>query len=205
MSTSDSDCSIDWLASDDDSASPKTLSPQHEEEPLAPPSTSSSSLREATRRRRRRSGRCDCADSAAALRTPAASPVQGFTSVYTQQTLPVESKHRSTRKRTHGAGLDGFSEGPQSGPENEFFSQKVRGWFLSGRSIFLKMFLDKLWSVCGQQLLHRHALSNMAADSSDPLRPPLTHVNIRLLYKRCCFVLAFTLSLCPLQGCDEMF
>lgn len=152
MSTSDSDYSIDWLASDeDDYDDPKRLSPEQAEEPPAPPASSSpssssspaSSLREspagcfhceATRRRRRRSDRSDCrdggrcgvdADSPGALQTPAVSPVQGFTSVYTQQTLPVESQRLSGRKRAHGGGLDELCEKPQH-TENELFSQKVR-------------------------------------------------------------------------------
>ncbi|XP_073320130.1 uncharacterized protein [Pagrus major] len=146
MSTSDSDYSIDWLASDeDDYDSPKTLSPGRAEEPLAPPSPSSSSppLRRsppscfhcaATRRRRRRWRRrsgscCDCKDGAscdspASLQTPAVSPVQGFTSVYTQQTLPVASEHQSSRKRAHSAGLDGLCEKPPAGTENDLFTQK---------------------------------------------------------------------------------
>lgn len=145
MSTSDSDYSIDWLASDDDdSSSPTRLSPQLTEELLVPPSPSTSSFRECptscfhcgATRRRRRSGRCDykdggrCgvdADSAAALQTPAVSPFQGFTSVYTQQTLSVESKCHSTRKRAHSAGLDGVCGKPRADSENELFLQKVRG------------------------------------------------------------------------------
>ncbi|XP_070687581.1 circadian-associated transcriptional repressor-like [Pempheris klunzingeri] len=147
MSTSDSDYSIDWLASDeDDDNSTKRLSPPHAEEPpiLVPSSSSSSSstaaasLREsptglflcgATQRRRRRSD-CDRgrrgvdADSPAAPQTPALSPVQGFTSVYTQQTLPVEPKHHSSRKRAHGARLDELCEKPQADTENELFSHK---------------------------------------------------------------------------------
>nr|XP_046253060.1 circadian-associated transcriptional repressor-like isoform X2 [Scatophagus argus] len=150
MSTSDSDCSIDWLASDDDDdcESPGRLSPQHVQEPLIPPPSSSSSsppppppslsLRESpscfgcgATRRRSRSERCDCeegghrgvdADSPGALHTPDVSPVRGFTSVYSQQTLSVESKHRSARKRALGAGLD--CEKPRADAEDELFSQK---------------------------------------------------------------------------------
>ncbi|XP_076591156.1 uncharacterized protein LOC143323259 [Chaetodon auriga] len=143
MSTSDSDSSIDWLASDeDDCDSPKTSSPHRAEEPPASPSSSTSSLKEApasclhcgaAQRRKRRSDRCDCkdegccgviADSAAAPQTPAVSPFQGFTSVYTPQTLSAEWKHRSTRKRAHGAGLDALCETPPADTENELFSQK---------------------------------------------------------------------------------
>ncbi|XP_037648831.1 circadian-associated transcriptional repressor-like isoform X2 [Sebastes umbrosus] len=142
MSTSDSDYSIDWLASDeDDYDSPKTLSPQHAEESPVPPSSSTSSLRESPtrclhsgatqRRRRRRSDHCDCkdggrcgvdADSPAALQTLTVSPVQGFTSISEQ--LSVESKHHSTRKRAHSAGSDGLCEKTQPDTENELFSQK---------------------------------------------------------------------------------
>ncbi|XP_070816949.1 circadian-associated transcriptional repressor-like [Chaetodon trifascialis] len=136
MSTSDSDSSIDWLASDeDDCDSPKTSSPYRAEEPPASPSSSTSSLREApaAQRRKRRSDRCDCkdegccgvsADSAAAPQTPAVSPVQGFTSVYAPQTLSAESKHRWTGKRAHGAGLDALCETPPADTENQLFSQK---------------------------------------------------------------------------------
>ncbi|XP_039983691.1 circadian-associated transcriptional repressor-like isoform X2 [Xiphias gladius] len=157
MSTSDSDYSIDWLASDeDDYDSPKTLSPQHAEEPPVPPSSPPSSSSSssppsssqesptscfcsgATRRRRRRrrrrsssSSSSDCrdckdggADSPAAPQTPAAGPVQGFTSVCTQQTPSVESRHPSTGKRAHGAGSDGLCEKLQADTENELFSHK---------------------------------------------------------------------------------
>ncbi|KAI3377886.1 hypothetical protein L3Q82_008464 [Scortum barcoo] len=133
MSTSDSDYSIDWLASDeDDCYSPKRLSPQRTEEPPIPPesssspSSSSSSLRESpsnhllssATQRRRTSGCCDCKDggrSLAPLQTPAVSPLQGFTSVYTP--------HPSS-KRAHGAGVDGLCEKPQADTENEKFSHK---------------------------------------------------------------------------------
>lgn len=143
MSTSDSDYSIDWLASDeDDYDSPKRLSPQHAEEPPVPPS-STSSLRESptscflSTQRRRRSDYCDCtdggccgvaADSPDALQTPTVSPVQGFTSVCEQ--LSVESKHHSTRKRAHSTGLDGLCEKTQPHTENELFSHKVRYFLL---------------------------------------------------------------------------
>ncbi|XP_051234417.1 circadian-associated transcriptional repressor-like [Dicentrarchus labrax] len=125
MSTSDSDYSIDWLASDeDDYESPRRLSPQHTEEPPPPPSSSStsSSLREsptscfhcgAAQRRRRARGDCkDGADPPAGLQAPSGSPVQGFTSVYTQ--------HRSARKRAHS----GLCEKPQAETENELFFHK---------------------------------------------------------------------------------
>ncbi|XP_045889225.1 circadian-associated transcriptional repressor-like isoform X2 [Micropterus dolomieu] len=143
MSTSDSDYSIDWLASDeDDFDSPKRLSPQlTEEPPVSPSSSSSSSLRESpsscfhreATRRRSRSDCCDCKDggrcgvdagSAAALQAPAVSPVWGFTCVYTQQTLSVESEHQSSRKRAHCAASDGLCEKPRAHTENELFSQK---------------------------------------------------------------------------------
>lgn len=140
MSTSDSDCSIDWLASDeDDYDGLKTLSPQQAEEPPEPPSSpssSTSSVREsptscfhcgATQRRKRRSDRREVdADSPSAPQTPAVSPVQGFTSVYTPQTLSGESRHHSTRKRAYGAGPGVLCENPPADTENELFSQKVR-------------------------------------------------------------------------------
>ncbi|XP_040902482.1 circadian-associated transcriptional repressor-like isoform X2 [Toxotes jaculatrix] len=141
MSTSDSDYSIDWLASDeDDYDSPKRLSPQCTEEPPAPPSASSSSsspttsssqesptscfLSAAAQRRRRSEGKDGGVDSPAAPQAPAVSPVQGFTSVCMQQTFSVESQHHSTRKRARGAGLDGLCEKPQPDTENELFSHK---------------------------------------------------------------------------------
>ncbi|XP_041790586.1 circadian-associated transcriptional repressor-like isoform X2 [Chelmon rostratus] len=138
MSTSDSDCSIDWLASDeDDYDGLKTLSPQQAEEPPEPPSSpssSTSSVREsptscfhcgATQRRKRRSDHREVdADSPSAPQTPAVSPVQGFTSVYTPQTLSGESRHHSTRKRAYGAGPGALCENPPADTENELFSQK---------------------------------------------------------------------------------
>ncbi|GAA6222954.1 circadian-associated transcriptional repressor-like [Lates japonicus] len=143
MSTSDSDYSIDWLASDeDDYDSPKRLSPQHaEEQPVPPLSSSSSSSSSSTSFResptscfhsgasqRRRSDCCDCKDggveSPATLETPAVSPVQGFTSICTQQTVSVESRHHSARKRAHGAGLDELCGKPQPDTENELFLHK---------------------------------------------------------------------------------
>ncbi|XP_042266305.1 circadian-associated transcriptional repressor-like isoform X1 [Thunnus maccoyii] len=141
MSTSDSDYSIDWLASDeDDYDGPERLTPQHADAPPVPSSSSSStttSLREspsscfrsgATQRRRsdcKDGGRCgDVADSPAPLETPAVSPVQGFTSVCKQQTLSVESKHHAVRKRAHSAALDELCEKPQPDTENELFSHK---------------------------------------------------------------------------------
>ncbi|XP_042337674.1 putative protein TPRXL, partial [Plectropomus leopardus] len=135
MSSSDSDNSIDWLASDeDDYDSPKRLSPQQAEESPQPPSSSSSSspssssssssVRESpTSRRWKRSGCCDCkdggrcggdADSAAAAQTSPVSPVQGFTSVCEQ--LPVESKRHSERKR--------LCEKTPADTEHELLSQK---------------------------------------------------------------------------------
>ncbi|XP_031179562.1 circadian-associated transcriptional repressor-like isoform X2 [Sander lucioperca] len=130
MSTSDSDYSIDWLASDeDDYDSPKRLSPQHAEELPLPPS-STSSLRESPKscshsQQRRRKDYCDCKDEGRCgvdADSPAVTPVQGFTSVCEQ--LSVESKHHSTRKRAHSAGSDGLCEKTQPDTENELFSQK---------------------------------------------------------------------------------
>ncbi|XP_059213451.1 circadian-associated transcriptional repressor-like isoform X2 [Centropristis striata] len=144
MSTSDSDYSIDWLASDeDDYDSPRRLSPGHAEESPVPVSSSlspSSLLREsptscfhpaAEWRRRRTSGCCGCrdgglcgveADSPAAPQTPTLSPVQGFTSVC--DPLSVDSNHHPSRKRAHSAGVDGLCEKTQPHTENELFSQK---------------------------------------------------------------------------------
>ncbi|KAM7405657.1 hypothetical protein PAMP_000091 [Pampus punctatissimus] len=126
MSTSDSDDSIDWLASDeDDYDSPEMLSPPQADAPLVPSSSSttatsfrespSSCLHSAAAQRRR----SDCKDGR--QETPAVSPVQGFTSVCKQQTLPVE-----TRKRAHDAALDELCEKPQPDTENEIFSHKCR-------------------------------------------------------------------------------
>lgn len=149
MSTSDSDYSIDWLASDeDDYDSPKRLSPQHAEEQPVPPlssslsSSSSTSFRESPSScfhsgasQRRRSDCCDCKDggveSPATLQTPAVSPVQGFTSICTQQTVSVESRHHSARKRAHGASLDELCGKPHPDTENELFLHKVRGFSLA--------------------------------------------------------------------------
>ncbi|XP_026233799.1 uncharacterized protein LOC113174224 isoform X2 [Anabas testudineus] len=139
MSTSDSDYSIDWLASDDEDGSPRRSSPQHPGELPAPPSPSLSSSTTSLRKsptssfgsgttKRRRSDCCDCTDegvdSPVALQTPAVSPLQGFTSVCTQQTLSVESKYQSTRKRARSTGLDGLCEKLQPDTENELFSHK---------------------------------------------------------------------------------
>ncbi|XP_028443296.1 uncharacterized protein LOC114561462 isoform X1 [Perca flavescens] len=133
MSTSDSDYSIDWLASDeDDYDSPKRLSPQRAEEMPLPPS-STSSLRESPkscshsqqRRRRRRRDYCDRKDEVRCgvdADSPAVTPVQGFTSVCEQ--LCVESTHQSTRKRAHSAGSVGLCEKTQPDAGNELFSQK---------------------------------------------------------------------------------
>ncbi|XP_067351539.1 uncharacterized protein [Channa argus] len=130
MSTSDSDYSIDWLASDeDDYDSPKTSSPQHTERPLVPPppssSSSATSLRESPTN-------CICSGATLGkrnackdvLQTLAVSPVQGFTSICPQPTLSMESKHHSARKRAYDAGLDVLSEKPKPDSENELFSQK---------------------------------------------------------------------------------
>ncbi|XP_029284501.1 uncharacterized protein LOC115006413 [Cottoperca gobio] len=141
MSTSDSDYSIDWLASDeDDYDSPTRLSPHHAEESPVPPS-STSSLREpptsclhsgATQQRMRWSDYCDCkngggcgvdSDSPAAPQTPTLSPVQGLTSVC-EQLSAGGSKHHSTRKRAHSAHVQTLCEKTQPDTENELFSQK---------------------------------------------------------------------------------
>ncbi|XP_034722415.1 circadian-associated transcriptional repressor-like isoform X2 [Etheostoma cragini] len=137
MSTSDSDYSIDWLASDEeDYDGPKGLSPPRAEESPWPPS-STSSLRESPkscspsqqrrrrRRRRRRRDNCDCKGEGrrgVEAESPAATPVQGLTSVCEQ--LSVESKHHSTRKRAHSAGSDGLCEKTQPDTENQLILQK---------------------------------------------------------------------------------
>lgn len=144
MSTSDSDYSIDWLASDEDDDSLKSSSPQQSEDlPVPPPSSSSLSLSTTSLRKsptssfrsgatqRSRSDCCDCkdegVDSPVTRQTPAFGPLQRFTSVCTQQTLSVESKYQSTRKRAHSTRLHGLCEKPQPDTENELFSHKVRG------------------------------------------------------------------------------
>ncbi|KAG7481975.1 circadian-associated transcriptional repressor-like [Solea senegalensis] len=133
MSTSDSDYSIDWLASDEeDYESPKTLSPRCTVESSSSSSSSSSSRESPTScvhsgaNQRRMSKSRNCADvrAQAVLQTPAFSLPQGSTSVCLQQTLPVESQHRSTRKRANSAGLDGLCEKNQADTENELFSHK---------------------------------------------------------------------------------
>lgn len=142
MSTSDSDYSIDWLASDEDDDSPKTSSPQQSED-LPVPSSSSVSLSTTSLRKsptscfrfgennRGRSDCCDCkdegVDSPVTRQTPAFSPLHGFTSACTQQTLSVESKYQSTRKRAHSGRLHGLCEKPQPDTENQLFSHKVSG------------------------------------------------------------------------------
>ncbi|KAK2853645.1 hypothetical protein Q5P01_006306 [Channa striata] len=131
MSTSDSDCSIDWLASDeDDCDSPRTSSPQHTENLLVPPpppssSSSAASLRDSPTNcicsGRTQGTRSDCKD---VLQTTSVSPVLGFTTIYTQPSLSAESRHHSTRKRAYDAGLDRLSEQLQPDSENELFSHK---------------------------------------------------------------------------------
>ncbi|KAI4830951.1 hypothetical protein KUCAC02_002552 [Chaenocephalus aceratus] len=98
MSTSDSDYSIDWLASDeDDYGSPTRLSPQHAEELPVPPSSNlihySYKLH------------------------PLCSGAAG-------QELSEGSKHHYTRKRVHSAHVEGLCEKTQTDTENEQFSQK---------------------------------------------------------------------------------
>ncbi|XP_075934671.1 uncharacterized protein LOC142934136 [Anarhichas minor] len=129
MSTSDSDYSIDWLASDeddyDDDSSPKRLSPQRGEESpppsSPPPSPSSSSLRESPtscfhsqRKKRRRSGCSDCKDGGrrGVDADSPVGPLQGFTPVSEQ--LSAESKHQSS----------GLCEKTPADSEHELFSRK---------------------------------------------------------------------------------
>ncbi|XP_069572048.1 circadian-associated transcriptional repressor-like isoform X2 [Brachyistius frenatus] len=126
MSTSDSDYSIDWLASDeDDYDGPTTLIPQLAEElpSSSPPSSSSSSsslsssgatatscresptscFHSGAQRKRRRSH----------CREEADSPVQGFTSVC------EEAELRSSRKRPGGD-----ASAARTDSEDELFSRK---------------------------------------------------------------------------------
>ncbi|KAM7014922.1 uncharacterized protein LKV04_012479 [Tautogolabrus adspersus] len=130
MSTSDSDYSIDWLASDeDDCDSSKSLSPQHAEEPSVAPSSSSSSRESPTsyshcgaEQRRKRRRRSDCRDIGSDSESASVSPVQGFTSVCAQ--APVGAELRLNRKRTHSSGEDGLCAKPQADTENELFFHK---------------------------------------------------------------------------------
>ncbi|XP_074523409.1 uncharacterized protein LOC141788370 [Halichoeres trimaculatus] len=129
MSTSDSDYSIDWLASDEDDSDTDTdsdtaerLSPQEAAETHVAPSSSSpsSSLVSCSHcgavQRRRRRRRSDCQDGGPDSRADSLSPVQGFTS--------VGAELGSNRKRTHSAGEDGLCEKPQADTENELFLHK---------------------------------------------------------------------------------
>ncbi|XP_034535013.1 circadian-associated transcriptional repressor-like, partial [Notolabrus celidotus] len=141
MSTSDSDYSIDWLASDEDdsdSDSSERLSPQQAEEtPVAPSSSSSSflsssssSLRDSpsscshcgTMKRRRRRRRSDCQDEGPDSPGATLSPIRGFTSVCEQVILGAEL--RTNRKRSHGAGEEGLCEKPQTDTEHQLFLHK---------------------------------------------------------------------------------
>lgn len=129
MSTSDSDYSIDWLASDEDdsdsdadSDSAQRLNPQDSEETHVAPSSSSSPSSSVscshcgavTRRRRRRSS--DSQDEGPDSRADTLSPVQGFTS--------VGAELRSNRKRLHSDGENGLCEKPEADTENELFLHK---------------------------------------------------------------------------------
>ncbi|XP_008303074.1 uncharacterized protein LOC103374721 [Stegastes partitus] len=95
MSSSDSDFSVDWLASDEDDYD-ETRSPDPEQQL---PSSSSG---------------CCCCCSAA---EDAVQPLQGFTSVCSQ--LPVEATRRPDRKRKHGEDSDAGSD-----TESELFFHK---------------------------------------------------------------------------------
>ncbi|XP_022076454.2 circadian-associated transcriptional repressor-like isoform X1 [Acanthochromis polyacanthus] len=103
MSTSDSDFSVDWFASDEDEYDdePKTPSPETDE--LLPSSSS---------------GCCCCSAAQRSSKDGVGvSPVQGFTSVCPQ--LPVEKTHRLDRKRKHGEESDN-----RSNTESELFFHK---------------------------------------------------------------------------------
>ncbi|KAK9542214.1 hypothetical protein VZT92_000094 [Zoarces viviparus] len=122
MSTSDSDYSIDWLASDedddDDDDSPKRSSPQRGEEspPPSPPSSSSSSPTSCfhSQRKKRRRSDCDCKDGGRRgvdAHSPV-GPLQGFTPASEQ--LSAESKHQAS----------GLCEKTPADSEHELFSRK---------------------------------------------------------------------------------
>ncbi|XP_041644227.1 circadian-associated transcriptional repressor-like [Cheilinus undulatus] len=147
MSTSDSDYSIDWLASDeDDYDSSKRLSPLHAAElsvapsssllpsvsPSSPSSSSSSSpsfLRESPNScshcgaaRRRRWRRSDCRDEGSDSESAPVSLVHGFMSVCGQ--VSVGAELRLNRKRVHSVGEDGLCETTEADTENELFLLK---------------------------------------------------------------------------------
>ncbi|XP_029354626.1 circadian-associated transcriptional repressor-like [Echeneis naucrates] len=133
MSTSDSDYSIDLLASDEEDCDiPKRLGPLHVEEQPAPSSSLSTesppSCFQSGPTWKKQSHCCDCKNSGidlpAAQQTPAVSPPQGFTSTCSQQKLSVQSQHHSTRKRRHNTGLAGLCEQSQADTENELFWHK---------------------------------------------------------------------------------
>lgn len=116
MSTSDSDYSIDWLASDEDSSDSDSerLNPRDAEEThVAPSSSSSCSCCGAVQRRRRRS---DCQEEGPDSRADTLSPVQGLTSVGVEL--------QTNRKRLHSTGEDGLWDDPQPDTENELFLHK---------------------------------------------------------------------------------
>ncbi|KAM6950355.1 uncharacterized protein PEZ65_023407 [Lycodopsis pacificus] len=125
MSTSDSDYSIDWLASDeddDDDSSPKRLSPQRgEESPPPSPSSSSSSSSPTScfhsqRKKRRRSDCGDCKDGRRGVDADSpVGPLQGFTPASEQ--LSAEFKHQSS----------GLCEKTPADSEHELFSRKCAG------------------------------------------------------------------------------
>lgn len=126
MSTSDSDYSIDWLASDeDDCDSPKRLSPELTEEPPSLSSSSSSSSLAAAASCRESPTSCfvsgaqrsDCKDGGCC--DSAVTLVQRCTSICLPQTLTVEAELQSTRKRTHDDGSDARTD-----TENTLFSHK---------------------------------------------------------------------------------
>ncbi|XP_076011642.1 uncharacterized protein LOC143004553 isoform X2 [Genypterus blacodes] len=132
MSTSDSDYSIDWLASDEeeDCESLTRLSPQP---PLPPSSTTSVTAsprncsdpgptRQTSDCGERKDG-CGCGsgtEGAGATEPSSAAALQGLTCVCKDKT----AKRHSARKRTHSPKSDGRREKPQPEVENELFSQK---------------------------------------------------------------------------------
>ncbi|KAF7656414.1 hypothetical protein LDENG_00041720 [Lucifuga dentata] len=128
MSTSDSDYSIDWLASDEeDCESTKGLSPPTAEE--QPPPSSTTSTKECPRNSicsgPTQSSHRDCKDgdaSPVAMETPPVTPVQGLTCVCKEKTLASDC--HSARKRARSPGLDRLCERPRPERENELFSQK---------------------------------------------------------------------------------
>ncbi|KAF3833084.1 hypothetical protein F7725_026749 [Dissostichus mawsoni] len=113
MSTSDSDYSIDWLASDeDDYDSPTRLSPQHAEESPVPPSSTSSTTP------------TSCIHSAAAPQGRRWSGCMGLHPPRRPQPSVQGVKASLHPEEMHSAHVEGLCEKTQTDTENELFSQK---------------------------------------------------------------------------------